>query len=86
MRTRISNPPTVALAAATAATLFASTAHAEDVTLVFSDSDLTLVGELIKMDDAGYLILTAMGEIHVPASMVTCEGAGCDAAPASAES
>ncbi|MEO1640490.1 MAG: hypothetical protein AAFU41_14715 [Pseudomonadota bacterium] len=68
-----------AVAALGAATVIvhASAGYADEVTLDFIANDLTISGELINMDDEGYTLITEMGEVHVPAAMVTCEGDAC---------
>ena len=65
--------PAIALATA----LQTTAGLADEVTLEFIANELTITGELVTMDDEGYLMITEMGEIHVPAEMVTCTGEAC---------
>ncbi|MEM8537184.1 MAG: hypothetical protein AAGF56_04905 [Pseudomonadota bacterium] len=72
----MSSSPTLALSTALCA-ICAAPATADDVTLVFNDTNLTLVGELVAADSASYVIRVPLGDMHVPAQLVTCEGADC---------
>lgn len=54
-----------------------TTVSAKEIALTFSDHDLTISGEFIAMQDNAYVLMTDMGEMIVPAAMVTCEGVAC---------
>lgn len=52
-------------------------ALAEQVTLKSSDGTINLVGEFIEFKDDNYIIRTALGDLRISASRVSCEGAAC---------
>jgi hypothetical protein len=54
-----------------------SSVSADEIALTFRAQDLTIAADFIAFDRSGYVIMTQFGEMHVPASMVTCEGADC---------
>lgn len=60
-----------------AACVFA--ASAAEVTLQSPDGTLNLKGDLITSDGPDFTIRTAIGEISVPRTSVSCLGAGCPA-------
>ena len=66
-----------AFCSATLLNAVALPAMADEVTLVFKESNLALTGELKTTDADGYVIVTEVGEIHVPVTMVECEGTSC---------
>ncbi|WP_165793339.1 phosphate ABC transporter substrate-binding/OmpA family protein [Yoonia maritima] len=57
----------------------ASPALADDVSLTTSDGEMALSGELIDFTDGFYVMRTEIGEVQVPASLVSCAGAACPA-------
>ena len=54
-----------------------TTVSAKEIALTFADHDLTIFGEFIAVQDDAYVLMTEMGEMIVPAAMVTCEGVEC---------
>ncbi|WP_162617624.1 phosphate ABC transporter substrate-binding/OmpA family protein [Yoonia maritima] len=56
-----------------------SPALADDVSLTTSDGEMALSGELIDFSDGFYVMRTEIGEVQVPASLVSCAGAACPA-------
>ena len=55
-----------------------TTAHAAGpVTLQTEDGTMRLEGEIIGLDNGQYRLMTAIGEVHLRADMVTCEGDAC---------
>ncbi len=47
------------------------------IALTFEKQGVTLVGDFAGLRQNAYIIITEMGELHVPASYVTCKGASC---------
>lgn len=66
-----------ALLIATAAIAAPATSTANEITLVFKNHEMTLVGEFAGFQDDGYFIIADGQKIHVPAVMVNCEGVDC---------
>lgn len=54
-----------------------SMAYAGEVTLSSSDGTVNMTGEFIDFQDNAYIILTALGELRVAASRVSCSGTSC---------
>lgn len=52
-------------------------AVADQITLTFESNNVTLTGEFAGFKNLAYTIITDLGEINVPAGLVTCEGADC---------
>ena len=57
-----------------------SSVSAEQISLTLKAQEFTIVGQYVGFTDGSYIIATKNGEMQVPAAMVTCEGAACDAA------
>ncbi|WP_394178882.1 substrate-binding domain-containing protein [Yoonia maritima] len=55
----------------------AGMAHAGEVTLSSGDGTVNMTGEFIDFQDNAYIIATALGELRVAASRVSCSGASC---------
>lgn len=66
-----------AIAAAVGATLLASAARAQDITLTARDGGLALSGDLQGYDGEFFRILTAYGLLTVDAAGVICTGPAC---------
>lgn len=66
-----------AVLAAAIVTMTPSMVSAKEIALTFSDHDLTISGEFVAFEDDSFVLMTNMGEITVPAMLVTCEGADC---------
>ena len=70
-----------------AAALIAPTiVNADTVSLTFEEQGFTVVGELQRVTDTAYVVMTEQGQFTIPFSYVTCEGAACPEAQSSAES
>lgn len=54
-----------------------SIVSASEIALTFADNGLTIAGEFVGFKENAYVITTTVGELHVPAVLVTCEGADC---------
>ena len=52
---------------------------AQDVTLTSSDGTVNMTGRFVDFRDNSYVIATALGEMPVSASRVSCVGAACPA-------
>jgi phosphate transport system substrate-binding protein len=65
---------TVALSAALVAP---AATMAGEVSLRSADGTVNLVGEFVTFTDNNYVIRTALGELRIAASRVSCEGADC---------
>ena len=61
-----------------------SMACAEPVVLISKDGYTSFEGDLVSLEGDFYIIKTSVGQVRVPASEVTCEGAGCPAGGAGA--
>jgi hypothetical protein len=57
-----------------------STVSAEQISLTLKAQEFTIVGQYVGFSEGSYIIETENGEMHVPAAMVSCVGAACDAA------
>ena len=55
----------------------ATTASAENVTLVSTDGTINVTGEFIAFEDDTYILRTALGDLRIASSSVICEGAAC---------
>ncbi len=55
----------------------ASSTYAQDITLRSSDGTVNMNGELVSFEDNSYVIRTALGQLRVSASRVSCTGAAC---------
>lgn len=55
----------------------ASTATAQEVTLVGRDNDINVTGTLLSARDGKFLVATDVGEFIVNQDLVTCEGEAC---------
>ncbi len=51
-----------------------------EITLVFTNHDLTVAGEFVGFQDDAYIIIKDDQEMHVPAILVQCQGAACEVA------
>lgn len=59
------------------ATLLPTSGFAEDIALTTIDGSINIVGTFVKVEDGQYIVLTDLGEMHVAASEVICEGSDC---------
>jgi phosphate transport system substrate-binding protein len=59
------------------AALFPAVASAGEVTLKSPDGTVNLVGEFVEFKDNTYVIRTALGDLSISASRVSCQGADC---------
>lgn len=50
---------------------------AQSVTLKTDDGTINITGDLLEFAEGQYRVQTAMGEMHLRADAVTCEGPGC---------
>jgi hypothetical protein len=62
------------------ALLSPSGVSAEQISLTLKAQNFTIVGEYLGFTEGTYMVMTATGELHVPAAIVSCEGAACVAA------
>ncbi len=76
MRLRLSNLSLKALALAVVAAN-PTGAFADNVTLSSADGTIDIVGEFVDFTDNLYVIRTALGNLRVSASRVTCSGDAC---------
>lgn len=60
-----------------AALLAAGGAQAQQVTLQSSDGTVNMTGDFLDFQDNAYIIQTALGQLRVSASRVSCIGAAC---------
>jgi hypothetical protein len=74
---RINKVLGVALAVASGTFLLPTVASADQISLTFKDSAITMTGEFAGFREDAYVIMTSAGELYVPASYVTCEGNDC---------
>ena len=68
--------PLARLAVATCMCL-AQPAFAQEVSLTTNDGEMALAGELIEFTNGFYIMRTDIGQVQVPASLVSCSGAAC---------
>ncbi len=68
-----------AIAALIGSGLVGTTANADTVELHFNNENVnvSIVGDFMGFREDAYIIRTNSGELHVPASYVTCEGSDC---------
>ena len=57
--------------------LFPTVGIAQEVTLRSTDGTINVNGELIDVQDGSYIIRTALGELRLATSRVSCEGEAC---------
>jgi phosphate transport system substrate-binding protein len=57
--------------------IFAGMAQAGEVTLSSADGTVNMTGEFVAFEDNAYVISTALGELRVAASRVSCSGDSC---------
>ena len=50
---------------------------AKEITLIFEDQGITLVGEFAGFKEGAYIIVSDNQELYVPAVLVRCEGDDC---------
>ena len=50
---------------------------ANEIALTLKEQGITISGDFAGFRDKAYIVLTSTGLIHVPAEIVTCEGADC---------
>jgi phosphate transport system substrate-binding protein len=67
----------ISAAALTAAMVAPAATMAGEVTLKSADGTVNLVGEFVDFNDNNYVIRTALGELRIAASRVSCEGDDC---------
>jgi phosphate transport system substrate-binding protein len=60
-----------------ASLLLSSSIQAQEVSLITRDGEVALAGELLSFDNGYYTVLSQIGEVRVPAALVTCSGAAC---------
>ena len=51
--------------------------NAKDITLIFENHDITMVGEFVGFTQGAYIIISNDQKLHVPAVLVRCEGDDC---------
>ncbi len=56
---------------------FPITAFAQEITLRSTDGTINLTGEFIEFNGDTYIIRTALGDLQIAASSMTCEGDAC---------
>lgn len=66
-----------ALALSAIALALPTSASASEIALTFKGGEVTLTGEFAGFKESAYIVETDLGEIYVPAIMVTCEGPDC---------
>ncbi|MEM9797657.1 MAG: phosphate ABC transporter substrate-binding/OmpA family protein [Pseudomonadota bacterium] len=71
------NPAKKALLVSTILAAAASPALAEIVTLKTTDGSVSVSGDLLSFDNDFYVLQTAVGQMAIAASNVSCEGAAC---------
>ncbi len=67
----------VSATALSAALITPAATMAGEVSLKSADGTVNLVGEFVSFTDNNYVIRTALGELRIAASRVSCEGADC---------
>ncbi len=78
IKTLLSAVPVLLISAAAIAEPAVITAN--EITLVFTNHDLTIVGEYVGFQDEAYIIIKDETEMHIPAILVNCEGDACEVA------
>lgn len=66
-----------AIVLATAVAVAPTLVGATEITLKFDNQDLTIVGEYTGFQNDTYIIVNELGEMRIPAGMVTCQGDAC---------
>jgi hypothetical protein len=51
--------------------------NAKEITLIFENQDITMVGEFAGFTQGAYIIISNDQTLHVPAVLVRCEGDDC---------
>lgn len=59
------------------ATITPSFVSADPIALTFEDHGVTIAGEYVGFRENAYVITTTAGTLHVPAILVSCQGADC---------
>ena len=54
-------------------------AAADPVVLTSKDGYTSFEGDLVRVDNKFYVVITSVGEVKIPQSGVTCQGSGCPA-------
>ena len=59
------------------ATMLPTYGVADGMSLTTTDGSINIVGEFVRFEDGHYIVRTDLGEMHVAASQVLCEGEDC---------
>ncbi len=60
-----------------AALIAPSNVSADPISLTFEEQGFTVVGELERVTDTAYVVMTENGQFTIPFSYVTCDGDAC---------